>query len=48
MRFEYVVNFMPKMRKDENYEEKSIMYDIGGDYDAINNGISNCKTLVAQ
>ena len=33
---------------DENYEEKSIMYGIGGNYAANNNGIGNCKTLVAQ
>ena len=48
MSFEYVVNFMQKMRKDENYEEKSIMYGISSDYAANNNGIGNCKTLVAQ
>ena len=26
----------------------SIMYGIGSDYAANNNGIGNCKTLVAQ
>ena len=30
------------------YEEESIMYGIGSDYDADNNGICNGKTLVAQ
>ncbi len=48
MRFEYVVNFMPKMRKDENYEEKSIMYGIDSNDTANNHSIGNCKTLVAQ
>ena len=37
-----------KTRCKEFYEEKSIMYGIGGNYAANNNGICNCKTLVAQ
>ena len=37
-----------KIREEEIYEEKSIMYGIGSDYAANNNGIGNYKTLVAQ
>lgn len=47
MKFEYAGIFISK-RKDEIYEEKSIMYGIGSDYAANNNGIGNCKILVAQ
>ena len=37
-----------KIREEEIYEEKSIMYGIGSDYAANNNSVCNCKTLVAQ
>ena len=37
-----------KNQEMKDYEEKSIMYGIGGNYAANNNGISNGKTLVAQ
>ena len=37
-----------KIREEEIYEEKSIMYGIGSDYDADNNCIGNYKTLMAQ
>ena len=43
-----VVTFGQYDYADENYEAKSIMYGIGSDYAANNNGICNCKTLVAQ
>ena len=37
-----------KYQEMKDYEEKSIMHGISGNYATNNNGIGNCKTLVAQ
>ena len=41
-------HFLYQSERMKDYEEKSIMYGIGSDHAADNNGLGNCKTLVAQ
>ena len=48
MRFEYVVNFMHEMRKDEIYEEKSIMYGNGSNHTADTDSIGGTLAMASK